>query len=196
MFFDLSTDKLLDTQESIAVRAAGTHRFHMSQSDSILQAALDRIQELVRERNELEAFVATFRKLQTSSAKPAEPLPPPKSPPSPTNPPSATTTIIDAAMAALAKNGGPMKLGELHDAVLALGVQIGGKNPKNNLGAKLSADFRLVTHKDFGWWFASDPIPEKYRIEEYCENERGSTAVEPLQSNGAAVSPAPHQPEF
>lgn len=170
----------------------------MSENDSVLQAALDRIQELVAERNELEAFVATYRKLKArpSSSQLGEPLSTPVAPAAPQA--SSTVAIIDAAMNALAKRGGPMKLAELHDAIVVQGVQIGGKNPKNNLGAKLSAEPRLVTHKELGWWFASDPVPEKFRLDDDSENERGSATeiAEPLQSNGAAVSPASHQPEF
>lgn len=164
----------------------------MERPDSILQAALDRIQELVAERNELEAFVATYRKLKERSAKCGEPEAEPVALPTLTA--SNTAAIIDAAMTALAKHRGPMKLSDLHDAIVASGVTIGGKNAKNNLGAKLSADPRLVTHKDLGWWFASDLIPIRYQV----SDERGSATemAEPLQSNGAAVSPATHQPEF
>ncbi len=134
----------------------------MDETDSVLQAALDRIQELVSERNELEAFVATYRKLKARSTPQRE-----KSSSMPATPTAAqassTAAIIDAAMNVLAKHGGPMKLAELHDAIVAQGMQIGGKNPKNNLGAKLSAEPRLVTHKEMGWWFASDPVPAKFR---------------------------------
>lgn len=158
----------------------------MDATDSVLQAALDRIQELVAERNELEAFIATYRKLKErahrgreSAAEPAQAT---------TATASSTAVIIDTAMAVLAARGGPMKLADLHDAIVAKGINIGGKNAKNNLGAKLSADPRLVTHKDLGWWFAADLVPIKYRL----EDERGSaiSVAEPLQSNGAAVSPA------
>lgn len=163
----------------------------MDDDDSLLQAALDRIQELVSERNELEAFVATYRKLKArSSPHRVEQLVAPVAATAPQS--SSTVVIVDAAMNALAKRGGPMKLVELHDAIVSQGVQIGGKNPKNNLGAKLSAEPRLVTHKELGWWFASDPVPAKFRLDDDAENERGSATdvAEPLHSNGAAVSPA------
>lgn len=71
----------------------------------------------------------------------------------------STLAIVDAAMEILATKREPMKLGALYDALCAKGVAIGGKEPRNNLGAKLSADRRLQTYPGIGWWFANEAIP-------------------------------------
>lgn len=73
---------------------------------------------------------------------------------------STTAEILEAVDAALSKKGAPVPLSALFEMVLDHGITIIGKNPRNNLGAKLSADPRFKSIKDLGWWYANDPVPE------------------------------------
>jgi hypothetical protein len=128
--------------------------------------ALNRLTALQEEQRRLEEFIATYRSLSTCvdqeagrgnvvsadvpTAAPVGPM---------GRRPHSTEEIVTAAMEILSKNKAPMKLGALYDALVASNIVIGGKIPRNNLGAKLSADSRLVTIKGHGWWFADEALP-------------------------------------
>lgn len=166
----------------------------MEKDDPILQVALDRIQELVDERRKLEQFVELYRSLKSAAVPAVSIAEPVKVEPLPASPQplvASTQVVVDSVMAILSANGAPMKLAQLFEELTARGVVVGGKIPRNNLGAKLSADPRLKTHKEFGWWFASDAYPDR-RLEdgEYEEGLEPDEVSRPSRSNGAAVSPA------
>lgn len=162
--------------------------------DRIYQIALERLAANLEERRELEAFIATYQKL----ARPSEPV---SIAPIDEGFKGAgkTADIVLAAMSVLADNRAPMRLGEIYKALVERGVEIGGKIPRNNLGAKLSADDRLVTHKHYGWWFKGEPIPvgilesvepEYVEIDDQKREDPGTEFARSSQSNGAAVSAA------
>jgi hypothetical protein len=100
-----------------------------------------------------------------------------------------STAIVRMALEVLAQHGRPMKLSALFDAVTARGVIIGGKNPRNNFGAMLSADkVRLTTGKE-GWWFTEEFYPRRLDGDEYDEGLAMETA-RPCLANGAAHNSA------
>ena len=168
----------------------------METDNPILQAANDRLKALIDERRELEQFIATYRKIAaTVSASQAgqveieeRAIEEPKA--------STTEEIVMAAMQAIQDHGRPMRLRMLHDVLIARGIVIGGRIPRNNLGAKLSADPRLRTIKEHGWWFADEPLPsgvvpddsleERLSDESYAEGLADEARPSPL--NGVAAS--------
>lgn len=172
------------------------HKLGMS-TDPIYLRALERLQEISKERRELEDFIATYRKLAGVQIKPQEPVSATLGSP---RKPASSASIVEAAMEVLATKREPMKLGALYEALCANGFVIGGKEPRNNLGAKLSADRRLQTYPGIGWWFADECIPGidaassfdecKYKPlrQSLGSYEEGpdADATRPLQSNGAA----------
>lgn len=175
-------------------------------ADDIYQIALRRLAALQDEKRELEAFIATYQKLATASPQAPEYTivskvtlvtgAPPRG--------SVTNTLVSAAMEIIADAKRAMKLGDIYTAILARGIIVGGKNPRNNLGAKLSADPRLKTIPGMGWWFASDPPPSgssngttetrlgteatypRAGVVTYSENEEGPEGMpsEPSYQNG------------
>lgn len=173
------------------------HTIVMS-TDPIYLRALERLQEISKERRELEDFIATYRKLAGVQIKAPEPVSSALGSP---RKPASSAAIVEIAMEVLAAKREPMKLGALYDAICAKGVVIGGKEPRNNLGAKLSADRRLKTYPGIGWWFADEAIPgidaasSFQNIADYLprqlsggrnEEGPGANASRPLITNGAA----------
>ena len=147
------------------------------ENDPVYQAAMSRIaanqaaqERLVRERHELEVFVAKYVELakscrpvsnadyvvsvQDDCALVAESKTVPRG--------RITESLVLAAMDIIADNKRPMKLGAIYDAMTAKGIDVPGKEPRNNLGAKLSADRRLCRVPRRGWWFSSESIPADY----------------------------------
>ena len=163
----------------------------MKQDDPVYRKAVSRLEELCAleaERKELEAFLRTYERL-TSAALPVSSVSALQAHESPVVPttngkPASTKSIVDEVMKILSERKSPMALGEIFDALSRRGVVIGGKIPKYNLGAKLSADQSLRTGPE-GWWFSSDPYPS--RLDGYEYEEGPVTEVtRPLYSNGAA----------
>jgi hypothetical protein len=147
----------------------------------IYAAARERLAALEAERDELLAFIRTYERLALA-APGAQPVP------SSTAPPKrwSSAEIVHAAMEVLAERKRPMKLAELFDAVVAKGVEIGGKNPRNNFGAMLSADKSRLTTGPDGWYF-KDEYPRQLDDGEYDEG-LAIEAARPCLSNGAAGS--------
>ena len=161
----------------------------MKQDDPVYQKAVSRFKELCafeEERKELEAFLRTYERL--SGAAPPIPLASGQQEVGAVHganaKPASTKEIVDGAMKILSERKSPMALGEIFDALTRRGFVIGGKIPKYNLGAKLSADERLRTGP-MGWWFASDPYPSRLDGYEYEEGPTTDVA-RPSLSNGAA----------
>ena len=108
-----------------------------------------------------------------------------------------TDHLVTTAMEILSERNRPLKLGDLYLAIVAKGIVVSGKNPRNNLGAKLSADPRLETLPGLGWWFKGEPVPghpeTRPQQQEVLEDDRyeegpDAYAAEPLQLNGEAGS--------
>jgi hypothetical protein len=146
--------------------------------NQLYAAARERLAALEAEREELRAFLRTYERLAVDAVKAAETKPHRWS----------ASAIVDVAMQVLTDNGAPMKLGALFDAVVARGVQIGGKNPRNNFGAMLSLEKTRLTTGREGWYF-KDEYPRQLDGDEYDEGPAMETA-RPCLSNGAAVQPA------
>ena len=99
--------------------------------------------------------------------------------------------VVDAALKIIDERNRPIPLGALYRALVLAGVEIGGKDPRNNLSAKLYADPRVVTHPKYGWWRADEPLPLNVRLDEFADEE--GPAIEmtrPLHLNGAADTSA------
>lgn len=158
----------------------------------IYAAARERLVALEAERDELLAFLRTYERLAVA-VEPAQPSPLTLREALAAREPArtkkwTTAEIVHAAMEVLHEHKRPMKLRDLYAAVVARGVQIGGKNPHNNFGAMLSADkVRLTTGKD-GWYF-KDEYPRQLDDGEYDEGLAVDTA-RPCLSNGAAHTSA------
>lgn len=161
------------------------------EEDEIIKRAQERLRAIIDERRELESFIATYRKLaaETQSAS-GEAVPAPVRA-------ASTDEIVSAAMTLIAAKGAPMRIGEIHEALTAQDIKIGGRNPRNNLGAKLSADRRLESVPGHGWWFRGEALPPHVASESYPrqlgvgENAEGpATDVARPYSNGAAVGAA------
>lgn len=124
----------------------------------ILDKARLKLDTLEREVEELRAFIKTYNMLvkstnndSVSSKKPnihlfkkikISSLPNPR------------LEIIAAAREALrAASPSPILIGDLYDRLVVKGLNIGGKNPKGNLSAKLSQPTDLVYVKNEGWYY-------------------------------------------
>lgn len=160
-------------------------------SDDLLEKAHARLRALIEERRELEIFIATYRRLSRESQGVQETAPEPARP-------ASSDEVVLATMQLIAAKDAPMRLGEIYEELIKQGIVIGGKIPRNNLGAKLSADSRLRTVSGLGWWFASEPLPapvkrtgepDPYQLPPYEEGP-DTDVSEPLQLNGAAVGAA------
>ena len=154
----------------------------MMTQHEILQKARARLQELECERIELETFIRTFERLLANGVPPR--------PTTSTSPVKASRReIVDATLETLARVGRPMSLGEIFEDLTQRGIQIGGKVPRNNLGAMLSADGRICTQPNRGWWFVDEEPPRQLDELDDDEYEKGLTdEVRPSLTNGAAGS--------
>jgi hypothetical protein len=151
----------------------------------IYVAARERLAALEAERDEILAFLRTYERLAVSAA----PAPAPSEAeaiPFLSAKRWSSAAIVDVAMKVLEERRRPMKLRELFDAVIARGVHIGGKNPRNNFGAMLSADKTRLTTGREGWYF-KDEYPRQLDDGEYDEGLAIGSA-RPCLSNGAAGS--------
>jgi hypothetical protein len=136
-------------------------------NDPTLQAALDRLEALNAERQELELFIRVHRRLS------GEPAYRPAAPEEMTGAEMAAAVkatarrsiagvstpiaeVLDAARDIIREGGRPVQLHDLYRALLARGVVIGGKNPRNNLCAKLASAPDLKTRAGVGWHFKKE----------------------------------------
>ncbi|MBL8567092.1 MAG: hypothetical protein JNM89_15360 [Hyphomicrobiaceae bacterium] len=128
-------------------------------NDPLIQAAQDRLREILAERDELETFIEMHRRLSKKlfSEQPRTEPPPKPASSVATNAGRANSTveILDAAARILNKHGKPMRLADLHDALTGEGIVVPGSDPRNNLSAKLYSSDRFATQRGIGWWFAS-----------------------------------------
>lgn len=166
--------------------------------DPVLETAMEKLKVATEQVRELEQFIAMYRSLK--SGERAQASDQAEQAPSKMvsgavghGKPWPTEQILRAAGELLAQRG-PMLLGPLHEALVARGVVIGGKRPRNNLCAKMSAEPRFVSDKARGWWFADEPLPGETRLARdrlpVDQNEEGPEpfGAEPLHMNGAAGS--------
>lgn len=173
----------------------------MSNADHILKAATERLSALETERSELLTFIATYKRLSASLAASLPVSLENESARRPDSAPAApralsTDEIINKALEIIAAKKRPTKLGEIFDEMVAQGIDVGGKIPRNNLGAKLSAAKAVLrTIPNEGWWFANEPWPptgDEERFLDDIEAEYAKGPAEyagPSQLNGAAGHP-------
>lgn len=55
--------------------------------------------------------------------------------------------------------GRPVPLGEMLSELRQMGFEIGGKDPKATLSARLSTSGRFVADREKGWWIKGRPLP-------------------------------------
>lgn len=156
-------------------------------SDTVLDIAKLRLEALENEANELRSFIRMYIRLGGSNTMPAPrhrgaglPSAMPtrqrsnfaghNAPQS--DDPSPKEAIIDVVRAVLKQvHPRPLLIGDLFEAVIARGVNIGGQNPKGNLSAKLAPIDDIIYIKDEGWYYrpkekeAPDVKPSKVRSE-------------------------------
>ena len=154
------------------------------------------------ERSELLSFISTYRKLSASVEAAVNS--------SGAEAPSqqavvstlqheprvwSTDEIVNKALEIVGAKRRPTKLGEIFDEMVSQGIEIGGKIPRNNLGAKLSAAKAVLrTIPGEGWWFANEPWPllDVERFLDDAEDEYAKGPADyagPSQMNGAAGHP-------
>lgn len=159
------------------------------ESDPIIQRAFDRLREIAAERRKLEDFIATYRDLAGVQPQAQETLP---SSLGTARKPATAEELVSASLALISERDSPIRLGDIYAALTAKGYVIGGKEPRNNLGAKLSADHRLRSVQGHGWWFRNEPLPWERtvsRLQEFDEYEEGldTEVTRPLQPNGVGI---------
>lgn len=162
------------------------------ENDPIIQRAFDRLREIAAERRKLEDFIATYRDL--AGVQPQTPESVPKVLGTAKKPASAEE-LVSASLALISEKDEPIRLGDIYTALTAKGYVIGGKEPRNNLGAKLSADHRLKSVQGHGWWFRDEPLPWERtvsRLQDFAEYEGGldTEVTRPLQPNGVGINNA------
>jgi hypothetical protein len=103
--------------------------------------------------------------------------------------------VLSAVADILIGHNDAMSLSDIFDKLRERGIVVGGKNPKQNLSQKLSADEQLKSYGKHGWYFA-DKLPPcmggksclaENRSDQY-EEDLALGMARPLQSNGAAGS--------
>jgi hypothetical protein len=181
------------TCQAAFYRIDGSGSLLAMSNDPILLKALEKIEAATAEVRSLENFIAKYRELQSGvSAPPAcdeGPVAKPATVAAANCKPWPTDKIL-LEVGAVLKAQGPMQLKSLHQALTARGVIIGGKEPRNNLCAKLSANGSgFESSKSHGWWFEGLPLPSevaRYQLPPYSENEKGPEALglEPSHMNG------------
>lgn len=78
-----------------------------------------------------------------------------------------------------------MKLRDIFDHLLGMGIVIGGQNPRNTLGALLSKSPHFETTPDIGWYF-KNKAPDRE-----VEGLNGSGSANPEGVGLHATSPQP-----
>lgn len=143
----------------------------MAKHPQILQNAHDRLAVIELERRELEIFIATYGKLAgapqpvTAAANHSSPVKPAERQRKSSRKRGRNGTRIERVSAVarevLRTHGRPMHLNQIHEELISRGVVLTGKNPRNNLGAVLSASKEFATKRGEGWWFRDEaPLRE------------------------------------
>lgn len=137
-------------------------------TDSVLDIAKLRLEAIESEANELRSFIRMYVKLDNAKTMPAPMKYAGGGMPAPakwkrvgTHPDATSGTdvspkeeIIDVVRHILKQvHPRPLLIGDLFEAVLSRGVNIGGQNPKGNLSAKLAPVEDIVYIKDEGWYY-------------------------------------------
>lgn len=132
------------------------------------------------ERDEIEKFLEMHKRLSKKLLESAAQF---SSSPPPTNQssklPNSTSEILNAVGDVLNRHGRAMQLADLHDALTERGIVVPGKDPRNNLSAKLYASDRFATTRGVGWWFASSKLSETKGPADEGEALNGSGAATP-----------------
>jgi hypothetical protein len=138
------------------------------------EKARQKRQDLLAQLEKVDAFLALGEELGLGEAadSAAPPRPTPvlvpeatfvrRSRPAPPSGESVVATTVEAAKEALEAAKRPLPTSALLDAVLAKGVEVGGKIPSSTLSARLSNSGVLKNHKGFGWWLADKPLPSVF----------------------------------
>jgi hypothetical protein len=139
----------------------------MAKLPQILQNAHDRLAAIEIEKRELQIFIATYGKLAGAPssvgaalavAAPTKPVERPRKASRKRGRGGGTRIerVSAAAREILQTHGKPMHLNQIHEELIARGVVLTGKNPRNNLGAVLSASKEFATKRGEGWWFRGE----------------------------------------
>lgn len=164
----------MDTNRSIPELVA--ERKALARQQSEINQMLEALDTELFSRLEaaLEAFgiktpgAAAPNARQATLTLPAMPVPMPNRPippPPPLRPPWATLKppsprqgeigylIEQATLKLLMEAGRPLKTSEIHEKLTQRGIEIPGKDPRNNLSAHLSRNDAFI-HQGDGWWIA------------------------------------------
>ena len=81
----------------------------------------------------------------------------------PDNPKRRTSPVLnqtaDLATIVIERRGRPVPLGEMLSELGQMNFEIGGKDPKATLSARLSTSGRFVADREKGWWIKGRPLP-------------------------------------
>ena len=150
--------------------------------------ALAQLAALDKERDELLAFIASKPMYERFFAEAASQPATTAAPCLSARSPKTSKEIVDAAIEIIRTKNRPVVLGDLYRGLVLAGVEIGGKDPRNNLSAKLYADDRVKTLPGLGWWIVNEQLPLSVRLDQFTNEEGPDTDVSrPLHSNGAAA---------
>lgn len=162
-------------------------------TDPTILKAQARLAEIEVERQELTQFLVVYRRLgggvgMSAEAKGASPVarPAPRAKKGATQTTPAST-VIEAIRALLRSEGHHMKSRDILDHLTNTGIVIGGKKPRNTLGAILSKSEDFETTPDLGWYFKKDKGPS---LTTGALNGSGSSHPE----GGGLHNPLPPQP--
>src|SRR5260370_2211479 len=155
--------------------------------DKILEQAFVKRDAALREAAEWESFIQRYRQL----AKQSEDSPRKQSRSSPVDrelaPDSELAKTIAITGEILNERGRPMPLDALFNEAAIRGLDVGGKKPKDNYGARLynSGRFRSISKKT-GWWFKDRPLPDAADEQsESTETPNSGTLFGAPKANGA-----------
>jgi hypothetical protein len=161
-------------------------------ADKILERALAKRDAALREAAEWETFIQRYRQLaekpledsahpaaQQSRSRPVDRELPPDSEL------AKTITITEAI---LKERGRPMPLDALFNEVTTRGLNIGGRKPKDNYGARLYNSGRFLSiSKKIGWWFKDRPLPDVLdEPSQSTETPNSGTLFGAPKTNGAS----------
>lgn len=133
--------------------------------DDVLKKAEDRRAALLRELDEIDVFIRTYKRFSGGmlsgaiQADPVKVVVRHRTRPSLARALSETQKTVDMVREIIAESGHPVPLGSLYRALKNRGMDMPGKKPANTLGARLSNSAEVVSLRGFGWWLAEKPYP-------------------------------------